>query len=219
MLIDQEYIRIYTQLFDQALSEQKQGYFDESALPSYLHRNKLASNLFWSRIRFALSMAEHLPGAKVLDFGCGGGITFLYLKKLNCSVTACEKEFYQLAEHVNVTLDTGVTIKTDLFAINEQFDYIFALDVLEHIDRLDIYLDKLIELCSSQAKIIISGPTENWLYKIGRKISGFSGHYHVRNIYDIEDVMKSRGLTMLNLKRLYFPFTLFRISVWTVGPD
>ena len=62
--------------------------------------------------------------------------------------------------------------------------------------------------------LIISGPTESFLYKIGRKLAGFSGDYHVTNIYDVERKFSEGGFTKTGLKKLYFPFTLFRISTW-----
>ncbi len=61
---------------------------------------------------------------------------------------------------------------------------------------------------------MVSGPTENVLYKAGRLLAGFSGEYHVTNIYDIEGKFREMGLEREALKVLYPPVPLFRISRW-----
>ena len=54
------------------------------------------------------------------------------------------------------------------------------------------------------------GPTENWLYKLGRRIVGFSGHYHVRDVHDIAVEMQRRFDVRL-VKRIGFPVSLFHV--------
>lgn len=202
-------------LFKEFLNGKHSGYFDEAALPSYAHSNRLMAWFFWKRVETALRLAENLEGCSVLDFGAGGGITLNYLRKRRCQITACEKEFSHLTREVAKHFKVQVEVFEDLFTIKEKtFDRIFALDVLEHIDNPGPYIDKLIELCKTEGKIILSGPTESLLYKIGRKMAGFSGHYHVRNIFDIEETFRRKGLQRVQVKKLYPIFTLFRISAW-----
>ncbi len=71
---------------------------------------------------------------------------------------------------------------------DNSFDVIFALDVLEHIENLSDYVELFKKLLTPDGVIIISGPTENILYKIGRKFAGnrFTGDYHVTNISSIK---------------------------------
>ena len=52
------------------------------------------------------------------------------------------------------------------------FDIIYALDVLEHINDLEPYVTLFSKLLVPGGTVIISGPTENIFYKIGRKIAG-----------------------------------------------
>ena len=77
-------------------------------------------------------------------------------------------------------LSTQVAISTDVFELGGRFDTIFALDVLEHIPDLEKVSVKLKELIGDFGQLIISGPTENTFYHLGRRLAGFSGHYHVR---------------------------------------
>ena len=59
------------------------------------------------------------------------------------------------------------------------------MDVLEHVDNLEKVLINFSKLLSPTGSIFVTGPTENLFYKIGRKFANYSGHYHLRNIYDI----------------------------------
>jgi len=62
--------------------------------------------------------------------------------------------------------------------------------------------------------LIVSGPTENRAYELGRWIAGFSGDYHVRSVFDVEhDVAKSK-LVRESLRQLPLFPRLFRITLW-----
>lgn len=218
-MIDLSYKQDYTDIFREFLNKESHGCYDEAALPSYTHNNRVMAWLFWKRIHVALSMAGDLENQSVLDFGCGGGVTFRYLSEHGCRITGCESQFDEMAMEVCRALNIKAEIYRDLFEISEtKFDCIFALDVLEHIKDDDKYIDKLIDLAHDKTTIIVSGPTENLLYKAGRRLAGFSGDYHVRNIYYIEQKFRDKGLERNALKRLYYPFTLFRISSWSKQP-
>ncbi len=92
------------------------------------------------------------------------------------------------------------------------FDCIVALDVLEHIDDLTSYTDLFKKLLKENGELIFSGPTENILYKIGRKIAGrdYSGDYHVSNIRTIKLLFDKHGKTE-KIKSLYPILPLFEI--------
>jgi len=216
-MIDSVYKNTYTNIFRTLLAETPAGYYDHAAVPSYTHSNKLMAWLFWQRIKIALSMAGKLERSSVLDFGCGCGVTFLYLRNKKCRITGCDSQFYSITDKVCKELNIQATIHSDIDNIcDEKFDCIVALDVLEHIKDQAPYIEKLKQLSHNGTRIILSGPTENMLYKIGRRMAGFSGDYHVSNIYDIEKNFQKHGLQRIALRRLYFPFTLFRISCWSI---
>ena len=61
-------------------------------------------------------------------------------------------------------------IEGDFFQIEftKKFDFIVALDVLEHIslNDLPLYIDQMKKILNPNGYIVVSGPTENILYKI-----------------------------------------------------
>ena len=215
-MINRAYKKTYQILLRELLMKSKPGYYDECAIPSYAHRNKIVSWIFWKRINMALSIAGNVYGKSVLDFGCGSGVTFRYLHECNARITGCENQFYDITLDICKKLGIRIEMCKDLFELySQKFDYIFALDVLEHLDNIDIVIDKFMELSDERTRIIVSGPTENVLYKIGRFLIGYQGQYHKRNIYDIEKKLRAKGLKSRKIKILYFPLPIFRISSWS----
>ena len=214
--MDKGYQRFYEITFKDFLLREPKGYYNEAALPSYTHKNRLMAWLFWKRIDIALLFAGNVENKKVLDFGCGGGIIFKYLSSHGARIFACEKQFYSLAETISDKLGAGVKIFKDISEIDDiKFDIIFALDVLEHVDNVEGVIEKMVHLSHDKTRLIISGPTENFIYRVGRIFAGFSGHYHKRSIYEIEMALISKGLEMDRLKKLFPILTLFRISSWS----
>lgn len=217
-MIDAEYKERYKRIFKKLVKNDSAHFYDESGMPSYIHRNPLMSWIFWKRLEVALSLAGDLQGKEVLDFGCGNGVIFYYLKNKQCRITGCEDKYFGLAHTVCSELQICADIHDDLNQLGDkQFDIIFALDILEHIDNLETYVHKLKRFSRADTKIIISGPTENIFYKTGRLLSGFKGGYHVRSIYQIEQTFKDLGFLKKNAVNLFPPFTLFRISSWQGG--
>ena len=213
--IDKEYKRLYRNIFYEILKESPNSNYDETAMPSYTHKNNFISWFFWKRIDAAFLLAGDIYGKTVLDFGCGGGVTFKYLNDCNCRVTGCDTNTYFLLKGICTKLALKAQLYKDLFAIkNQEFDIIFALDVLEHIENINLVINKLLELSHDDTLLIVSGPTENLFYKIGRLLAGFSGHYHLRTVFDIEEILKKRQLDNIISGSLYSPFPIFRITSW-----
>src|SRR6266496_1212616 len=68
---------------------------------------------------------------------------------------------------------------------SNSLDIIIAADVLEHVQELEEYIGFFLDkLKRSSGRLIISGPTENIAYKIGRILAGFGdkGDYHLTNV-------------------------------------
>lgn len=217
-MIDAAYRGAYERVFRELLAAAPGGRYDESALPSYTHGNPAMAWLFWRRLHAAFELAGALDGLSVLDFGCGGGVAFRYLAARGCRIAGCDPQAQELAREVCRRLGIEADIRSGVEAFTgRRFERILALDVLEHLDDLDGYLDRFAALLAPGGLLVVSGPTENLLYRLGRRLAGFSGHYHVRDIYDIERHLEARGFRRLGLRTLHPLAPLFRVSAWS-GP-
>lgn len=199
---------------------------DPYTFAAYVHKNPLMSWLFWKRPETALRFAgPRVSISSVLDYGSGAGVILKSLSDQGAVVTICDP-YPEISVHVlhELPLETHARTIFDIKDVgeNDYYDYIFALDVLEHVPDIFHEVAALVVSLQKGGMLIISGPTESWAYKLGRWLArltsphkeSFSDTHHVRTIYDIEKILGDAGLVRENLKRLYWPITLFRVSAW-----
>ena len=201
------------------LSEAEPGRLDEAAFPAYSHPNPAINWLFWQRLRTAMEhIGKDAPYQNVLDFGCGSGVMLPFLAQKSKHVTALDIDlvpleragkYVPLANNIEVVDASQVSISQ---LAPKSFDLINALDVLEHVDDLPHTLSELINLLKPSGQLVVSGPTENVLYRIGRKLAGseYSGEYHERGIAEIKREL-SRMAQVKHIATLYWPIPLFEI--------
>jgi len=193
------------------------GALDEAALPAYAHSNPVIDLVFWRRLSVAFAEASRQQGRRALDFGCGTGVMSETLAKAGFSVTAIDLDLgpKRLLEK-RVGFDRSIEfLEGDLLALGlsaGSFDVIMALDVLEHISPLAPYMRAFERLLAPVGVLIVSGPTENGLYRLGRRLAGkeFTGHYHVCDVYDVAQSAREI-LDVRTLARIFWPATLFEV--------
>lgn len=203
----------------EVLSKAEVGRLDEAAFPAYSHPNPIINWLFWQRLRRTMAYIEEQgPVGNVLDFGCGSGVLLPFLATRAQYVLAADIDMEPLSrmrgalalpESVH-TFDTSTTALSTLPP--HSFDLITALDVLEHVDDLPATLDTLLSLLKPGGKLIVSGPTENIFYRIGRTLAGkeYSGHYHERGIAEIKREIEKKS-PIEHIATLYWPLPLFEL--------
>ena len=211
---------IVMQLSESIIGEQR----DESAIPSYTHYNPLVRWIMFRRLDVILELLHNkvAPGSDggIFEFGCGVGLLLPRLSQISTTVYATDicldaaKKAVQYYGCKNVTLIPPDRL---LDAIpDKSLNAIIAADVLEHVDNLEEIIGIFRAKLAPHGSMIISGPTENVIYGICRKIAGFTGEYHVRNIFDIERVAESAGFRLVEQRSLPFPILpkLFSISLF-----
>jgi SAM-dependent methyltransferase len=185
--------------------------WEETCVPSYAHPNLLAAWTSWTRLFEAASLAKQLlpTTARVLDFGAGiaelksilpESMHYSFIEELDTSVNWIKQHH---PEAVHASLDDGIV----------GYDAIFALDSLEHNDDYQALVLQLIDKLNEDGILIVSGPTENWLYRLGRRIAGFSGHYHMVNIHSIDKFIDEQ-MELVDRNTVPFAIPLFIISAW-----
>lgn len=192
---------------------------DELAVPAYTKGNALSRWLFWQRVSCCHRLVLRYRGGSCLDFGCGMGVMLPLLQESFEQVYAVEIEdretraFMDEWEQTAGQLPASIRLSRDLDSAEipeSSLRVILAMDVFEHIDDLPPLLERLEALLAEDGVMLVTGPTENWLYRLGRRAVGFSGDYHRRNIVDIMGEME-RFFSVTLVRRLIFPFTLFLV--------
>jgi 2-polyprenyl-3-methyl-5-hydroxy-6-metoxy-1,4-benzoquinol methylase len=139
--------------------------------------------------------------AEVLDVGCGRGLTGALLQqRLGCRVTGVELNpavAREAAEHLHRVLVGDV----ESLAIDQRFDAILAIEVLEHLVDPKTFLVKLKSLLRPGGRIVMSVPNV--------------GHYTV-----VEDLVAGRWdyvpMGLLCVTHLRF-FTRATLESWIAG--
>jgi 2-polyprenyl-3-methyl-5-hydroxy-6-metoxy-1,4-benzoquinol methylase len=209
----------YLSAIRKVLAESERGRLDEAGFPAYSHPNPLINRLFWQRLRTAMNYIEKsAPYEQVMDFGCGSGVMLPFLAQHSRRVTALDPDLVPLERVRNlIPLPANVTVLDANEAALSQlapksFDLINALDVLEHVDDLHRTVLELLRLLKPGGRLVVSGPTENILYQIGRKLAGpeYSGEYHERGIAEVRREL-ARTVHIEHIARLYWPVPLFEV--------
>lgn len=187
----------------------------EMAIPSYLHWNPFIRRLMWKRYIFISRLANFTKDMSVLEFGCGAGI-FLPELASKCNKVYAIERFPVFVKLLNWQQELNVLIVDSIDEIEDaSLDIIVAADVLEHLlheellDLIKVFLKKL----KPGGRLLISGPTENFVYKIGRILAGAkNAEYHHTNIDALCEVI---GKTFLKQRIRTLPYVtppyLFKI--------
>lgn len=188
--------------------------WEETCVPSYCHRNLLAAYVSWWRLFGAVQMARrNQPQAKrALDFGssvgelghllAGNDIRYEFVEADTAAASFLKSRLPDAVQH---SLEG---------APDASYDLIFAIDSLEHNNNYAELLRSLTAKLAPEGILVLSGPTENQLYRLGRRIAGFDAHYHVTTIYHIEEAAATM-LTKRDTISILPAAPLFRISAWS----
>jgi 2-polyprenyl-3-methyl-5-hydroxy-6-metoxy-1,4-benzoquinol methylase len=207
------------------LTEAAPGTLDEAGFPAYSHRNPLINWLFWQRLRLVMETVERAapcPCGQILDFGCGSGVMLPFLARHAQRVLGLDVDllpFRAMSRRLDfpANLEVSDAAQTPLESLPAaSFDLITALDVLEHVDNLSATLNGLVCLLKPGGQLIVSGPSENLFYKIGRKLAGreYTGAYHERGIAEVRREL-GKLVEVKTIARLYPPIILFDIFAGT----
>jgi len=117
---------------------------------------------------------------RLIDVGCGKGDFLKYLRKINPGI-----ELYGIDLIDNQ--HTGINfIKGDILdnLIEDKFDVIFSLAVIEHIDKPNLFIEKIKELLSSQGvAFLVTINSNSLLYRIARFLDKIGVHSAYNRLY------------------------------------
>ncbi|MEI8321184.1 MAG: bifunctional 2-polyprenyl-6-hydroxyphenol methylase/3-demethylubiquinol 3-O-methyltransferase UbiG [Alphaproteobacteria bacterium] len=112
-----------------------------------------------------------LKNLRILDIGCGGGLVAEPLTRLGAQVTGLDpspQNIQAAQEHANLMgLEVNyVTGSVENFMASP-FDIVLGLEVLEHIDNIDLFLESARKLLKPKGVMILS--------TLNRTVSSFVG--------------------------------------------
>jgi 2-polyprenyl-3-methyl-5-hydroxy-6-metoxy-1,4-benzoquinol methylase len=184
--------------------------------------------LTWTLKKFIPSNAQY----NLLDAGSGEGapLTVIQARRFRkCSFVALDLYQELPAEGNRAIPPNIVLVKDDLFRYSpkRQYDMIFCLDVLEHIENYKKVLKLFYKWTKSRGKLILHVPSDHHVsYFIKNNILSHSnekhrlGDYHIREGFNlreiITDIINARFEIIYN-RYTFSPFTWFFKELFTMG--
>jgi 2-polyprenyl-3-methyl-5-hydroxy-6-metoxy-1,4-benzoquinol methylase len=166
---------------------------EETAFSVYTNSFPPAEYLGWSRIVHAQRLLGVLDERRrALDFGSGLAVMLPFLSQTFETVVAHDLDPGPTTMMIERMRLTNVEATTGFGDDDALFDAVVALDVLEHVSDLDGIYANLLRRTAPGGCWVISGPSENWLYRGMRKIARTTGEGHVRTIFDVLDAVPSQ---------------------------
>jgi 2-polyprenyl-3-methyl-5-hydroxy-6-metoxy-1,4-benzoquinol methylase len=186
-------VRVRRDLLREVVAHLPRAAINETAVPSYTHPNPFIRWLFWKRLDIAVGLARIRPTDRVLDFGTGSGILLPTLQAKAAQVWATDLDVspaqaFTRVMHLATSIVPAGEFEAWASAHAAALDVIMALDVFEHLSEAELPVvgRKLRSLLAPGGRMVVSGPTESPMYKLGRLIAGFRNVYHYRNVFDID---------------------------------
>lgn len=174
----------------------------------YLATKNKQEYLAWKQkywLEFLENVAVPLPlGKKILDAGCGPAGIFMVLENNEVSaldpllptyentLTQFNPKDYPWVEFIPSSLEAH--------QFGQQYDIIFCINAINHVDDLNAAYDKLIAMLASNGQLIISIDAHNSkaLKKIFQAIPGDILHPHQYDLPEYEKFLTDRKMKIEN---------------------
>lgn len=145
---------------------------------------------------------------KILEIGCGQGFYTHILsksKKNNVVGIDLSGEDIKIAKKRYPGVNFKVMSAEDLKFKNKNFDTIYAIEVLEHVNNIGKTLDEVARVLKSGGKLIASIPfyeSEKWLVKLRPTYFKEIHHIRVFKEKELETLCKKRNLALLKKRKV-----------------
>ena len=153
-----------------------------------------------------LEQANLQPAARILDIGTGTGSTLRMLRDLGyCGVTGIDSS--EEAIRYCAIKGLGPVVKGNLSELefaDDSFDFVFATDVLEHVDDDERGLREICRVLAPGSQALITVPAFKVLWGLQDRQAFHKRRYRRKPLLDL---VSAAGL--LPLKSYYFNYFLF----------
>ena len=105
---------------------------------------------------------DSLTGLRILDIGCGGGVLSEPLARLGAAMVGADpvEENIAAAAHqagqAGLTIDYRSTTAEALAEAGERFDVVLAMEVIEHVADVDLFIDAAADLVKPDGLMFVA---------------------------------------------------------------
>jgi len=189
----------------------------------YTHPFALARDIFWQRLDYAYKYLQKYTkqNISVLDFGGGSGVFGKSLASYYHSLSIIDldtQEAQNIIDYYDIKNITLYNENIKNFKSDSKYDLIIATDVLEHFEDLDIPIDFFYKFLNKGGMLLVTLPTENWVYELGRKVVNKTkplDHYH-KSEYVIEFLKEHnfKEIEKTFVPKYFISIPLFEVAIF-----
>ena len=142
---------------------------------------------------------RYLSGRSVLDIGCGPGHFIIMAQNHGHKVTGIEPDPQLISLGKDIYSEDNLNIhctKVENLNLDQKFDTITMIDVLEHVKHDQEVLTNLKKYLSDSGKLIIVTPAHPYLYGIRDRSIGHFRRYAKRQIIHL---VENSGMKILKI--------------------
>jgi 2-polyprenyl-6-hydroxyphenyl methylase/3-demethylubiquinone-9 3-methyltransferase len=103
-----------------------------------------------------------LQGLSIADIGCGGGLVTEPLHRMGAEVTGIDAGAENIkvskahAQKQGLDIDYRAVTAEELAASGEKYDVVTALEIIEHVDDVDLFVESCCDLVKKNGMIVFS---------------------------------------------------------------
>ncbi len=177
---------------------------------------------YWLDFLAAIQLPLPAAGAKVLDAGCGPAGIFIALEHSDVTAVDPLLNSYQSFSHFRQNQFQHVRFVSsslETFDANHAFDYVFCLNVINHVRDLRAVAQVLAQAVRTHGTVVVSvdAHRHRWLKPIFQVIPGDILHPHQHDLEAYIALFEKVGLQLVD-KLLFKQELLFDYWVLTLKP-
>ena len=157
---------------------------------------------------------KYLKYPKVLEVGCGGCVVLEHLKKLGLRVSGIDASPFAAAEGKK----KGIDVITDFFPspkINEKFNLIYHVDVLEHISNPVGFLTSHHNNLEENGLLIVNVPDATESIEIGDISMAMHQHLNYFTEQSLRNTFNNAGFDALAVEKAGYGGSLYGVGIRT----
>jgi len=174
----------------------------------------------WRRIEVVGRLLEEIcpQGGHVLDYGCGTGVLFESAlvrasEVIGVDLVLAAARLWKERKGLDrVRLLDPDTARAEVDP--GSMDVVVAAEVLEHIEAPAETLAFFRRVLKPRGSLLVSLPTENLAYRFGRRLAGFSGHFHLHDAKALDQSIREAGFVRVHAESIPAPGPL---GIYFVG--
>jgi len=171
--------------------------------------------IYYDKLKRVFNYLKNRRWKLILEIGCGEGFLLQSLCQIGEKVIGSDiKETIEFSKKITLNEIKKKCTNLELKEIDvkhlssvidkESCDVIVAVSVLEHIPEYKIAIEEIKTCLKPKGIFVCVIPTENTLYKIGRKVIGYHNEYH--KAYNFEDLRAFLPKNFHEVKTWFSPF-------------